>query len=339
MQNILVVGAGFSGAIISRELAEAGHKVTIIDERNHIGGNAYDYVNQHGIRVHKYGPHLFHTNNERVFTYISKFTDWVEYKHKVKAQLSDGRYVTLPINRETKDAVGEDKVIDIFIRPYTKKMWAMDIEELSPDIINRIPIRDDENEYYFPDDKFQAIPKDGYTKIFENLLDHPNINIRLETKFDKSLIHNYDHIFNSMPIDVYYDFVFGELPYRSIKFHTVHIPSPKVLPLTQVNFTHNGPYTRITEWKNIPCHGENDQMTTLTYEEPCDYKDNNMERYYPVKDIEGKNRDIYKNYATFNKNSDPKMTFIGRCGLYVYIDMHQAISSALATARGYLKDS
>jgi len=129
------------------------------------------------------------------------------------------------------------------------------------------------------------------------------------------------------------------LPYRSIKFHTVHIPSPKVLPLTQVNFTHNGPYTRITEWKNIPCHGENDQMTTLTYEEPCDYKDNNMERYYPVKDIEGKNRDIYKNYATFNKNSDPKMTFIGRCGLYVYIDMHQAISSALATARGYLKDS
>ena len=127
-------------------------------------------VNQHGIRVHKYGPHLFHTNNERVFTYISKFTDWVEYKHKVKAQLSDGRYVTLPINRETKDAVGEDKVIDIFIRPYTKKMWAMDIEELSPDIINRIPIRDDENEYYSDEEpEIEDSQKENMMLYIENL--------------------------------------------------------------------------------------------------------------------------------------------------------------------------
>ena len=339
MQNILVVGAGFSGAIIARELAEAGNNITLIDERNHIGGNAYDYLNEYGIRVHKYGPHLFHTNNEKVFNYISKYTECVDYKHKVKAQLSDGNFVTLPVNKETKNIVGENNIIDTFIRPYTKKMWGLDIEELSPDIINRVPVRDDYNEYYFPDDKYQAIPKNGYTKIFENLLNHKSIEVKLNTKFDKSMLSDFFHVFNSMPIDVYYDFMFGELPYRSIKFHTVHIPSPKIFPLTQTNFTHNGPYTRITEWKNIPCHGENDQMTTLTFEEPCDYKDNNMERYYPVKDIDGKNRDIYKKYAAYNKNNDPNITFIGRCGMYVYIDMHQAISSALATARSYLKNN
>lgn len=333
--HILVVGAGFSGATIARELAEANYKVTIIDERDHIGGNAYDYINEYGIRVHKYGPHLFHTNNKKVFDYLSQFTDWLDYKHQVKALLSDGTYATLPVNKNTKELVGEENIIDIFFRPYTKKMWGQEIEELNPDIVNRIPIRDDDNVYYFPDDEFQVIPKDGYTKIFEKMLNHKNIEIKLKMTFKKSLINNYDHIFNSMPIDKYYDFMFGELPYRSIKFHNVNIPAPKILPVTTVNFTHDGPHTRITEWKNIPGHGENPLMTTLTYEEPCDYKDNNEERYYPVKDIHGINRDVYKKYVQYSKENDSKITFIGRCGNYVYIDMHQAISSALATARKY----
>jgi UDP-galactopyranose mutase len=338
MKEILVVGAGFSGAIISRELAEAGISITLIDERDHIGGNAYDYTNEYGIRVHKYGPHLFHTSNKKVFEYISKYTEWVEYKHKVKAQLENGDFVTLPVNKETKNIVGEENIIDIFFRPYTKKMWGKELEELNPEIINRIPIRNDTNEYYFPDDEFQYMPKDGYTKIFEKILDHPNIKVLLNTAFKKSFVDKYAHVFNSMPIDEFYEYRFGELPYRSIKFHNISIPSPKLLPVTTVNFTHNGPFTRITEWKNIPSHGKNSSMTTLTFEEPCDYKENNMQRYYPVKDLNGENRKIYKKYAQFNKENDSKITFIGRCGLYVYIDMHQAISSAIATARNFLKE-
>lgn len=334
MSKILVVGAGFSGAVIARELAEAGHNVTVIDSRLHIAGNAYDYVNEHGIRVHSYGPHLFHTKNKDVYDYLSRFTEWIPYKHKVKAVLSNGDYVTLPVNRATKDIVGEDKIVDTFIRPYTKKMWGMDIEDLDPSIINRVPIRDDFNEYYFPDDTYQAMPKDGYTALISNMLDWDNIAVSLGTTFDKSMEKDYDHIFNSMPIDVYYDYRYGELPYRSIKFHHVDIPTPRLLPAATVNFTHVGPYTRMTEWKNIPHHGHNHTMTTITYEEPCDYRTNNMERYYPVKDVLGTNREIYKLYAAIKH---PKMTFIGRCGMYVYIDMHQAVASALSVAHNYLR--
>ena len=329
----LVVGAGLSGVTIARELAEAGHEVDVIDRRDHIAGNAYDYINDHGIRVHEYGPHLFHTNNKEVFEYLSKFTQWITYKHKVKAQLEDGRYVTLPVNKETKDIVGEENVLDIFFRPYTKKMWGVELDDLNPEIINRVPIRNDDNEYYFPDDEFQAMPIYGYTNMVRNMLAHNNITVMLNTAFDKVLEKRYDHIFNSMPIDQYFDFKYGELPYRSIRFETVTLPITSALPTATVNFTHDGPKTRVTEWKKIPAHGDNKYYTTLTFEEPCDYKDNNMERYYPVKDKEGVNRDLYHKY----KNEQPdNVTFIGRCGLYAYLDMHQAINSALATVRKFL---
>lgn len=331
--NVLIVGAGFSGAVIARELADAGHKVTVIDKRPHIAGNCYDYINEHGIRVHQYGPHLFHTRNKQVFEYLSRFTEWEEYKHKVKAVLSDGRYVTLPVNAETAQIVGKENIIDTFIRPYTKKMWGMEIEEIDPDVLNRVPIRDDMNELYFPNDEYQFMPKNGYTELFDNMLNHDLIEVKLSTDFHKDMENDYDFIFNSMPIDVYYDFKYGELPYRSIKFHTVSLPHPRLLPATTVNFTHNGAYTRMTEWKNIPCHGSNSRMTTITYEEPCDYRDNNLERYYPVKDKNGLNKDIYKHYASIQH---PKMEFIGRCGMYVYIDMHQAVSSALASASRFI---
>tara|TARA_B110000259_G_scaffold122203_1_gene138618 strand:+ start:238 stop:1236 length:999 start_codon:yes stop_codon:yes gene_type:complete len=329
----LVVGAGFSGAVIARELAEAGHTVRVVEARNHVAGNAYDYVNTDGIRVHEYGPHLFHTNNKEVYDWLGKFTEWVPYQHKVKALLDDGRYATLPVNRETKDMVGEENVLDIFFRPYTKKMWGMELDELNPDIINRVPIRDDDNELYFPNDEYQAMPKDGYTALVENILDHENIQVMLETSYDKDCNWMYDHVFNSMPIDQYFNYKHGYLPYRSIKFRTITLPIPRALPTTTVNFTHDGPQTRVTEWKNIPGHGDNKYNTTLTFEEPCDYVDNNFERYYPVKDRDGKNRELYQQY----RNEQPgNMTFIGRCGLYAYLDMHQAINSALATVRKFL---
>lgn len=334
MTMILVVGAGLSGAVVAREMAEAGNKVYVLDSRNHVAGNAYDYVNEHGIRVHKYGPHLFHTNNKIVFEWLSKFTDWAPYKHKVKALLEDGRYATLPVNRETKDMVGEENVLDVFFRPYTKKMWGVELDDLNPEIINRVPIRNDDNEYYFPDDEYQYIPLNGYTKMVENILDHKNITVKLNTKYDKGLNDAVDHVFNSMPIDEYFDFKYGRLPYRSIKFETVTLPIASALPIATLNFTHDGPKTRVTEWKKIPMHGDNKYFTTLTFEEPCDYEDNNFERYYPVKDRAGKNRKLYEQYKSEQKDN---MTFIGRCGLYAYLDMHMAVNSALKTAAEFLK--
>lgn len=331
-KKFLVVGAGFSGAVIARELAEAGYTVDVIDARDHIGGNAWDFVNDKGIRIHKYGPHIFHTSNKIVYDWVTQFSEWVEYKHKVKAQLADGRYVPLPVNRETKEIVGEENIIDVFYRPYTKKMWNKDIEELDPNIFTRVAIRDDDNELYFPNDVYQLMPIRGYADVFNEILKHPNIHLSLNTPFDKGMELSYDHIFNSMAIDEYYDYEYGRLPYRSIKFHHRNIPMAKVLPTSVVNFTHTGPYTRMTEWKNFPHHGQNDQWTTLTYEEPCDYADNNYQRYYPVKDIDGKNRKLYEQYKAIPKSN---MTFIGRCGMYVYIDMHQAINSALTTVKKF----
>lgn len=328
----LIVGAGFSGATLARELAEAGHSVVVIDKRMHVAGNAYD-EECNGIRFHKYGPHLFHTKNKRVYDYLSKFTTWLDYRHKVKALLSDGQYVTLPVNRETKDIVGEENIIDTFFRPYTKKMWGMDIEELDKSILNRVPVRDDDNEYYFPDDPYQGLPDEGYTKLISNMLSHDNIRVYLGISYSKIYESEYDHVFNSMPIDMYYDYQYGELPYRSIIFSHNTLDLPRALPTATVNFTHDGPHTRVTEWKNLPGHDiDNPYQTMLTFEEPCDYKDNDMERYYPVKDVDGKNRAIYEKYKNIPND---KVTFIGRCGQYVYIDMDMAVNASLQLAEKF----
>jgi len=331
MAKYLVVGAGLSGATIARELADAGHTVIVIDSRTHIAGNAYDETNEYGIRVHKYGPHLFHTNNEKVFEYLSRFTEWVEYDHRVKALLEDGRYVTFPPNKETKEIVGAENVVDTFYRPYTKKMWGKELEEVAPKILDRVPGRDDMEDRYFPNDKYCFMPVEGYTKMVENMLDHQNIRVRLAYPFKQHMEDSYDHVFNSMAIDEYYGYQFGELEYRSIKFHTTTAPIPKALPATTVNFTNDGPLTRVTEWKNLPCHGDNPYFTTLTAEEPCDYKDNNYERYYPISD--DINKDRYAKYASIKND---KVTFIGRCGMYVYLNMDQVVNSSLSTIRKFL---
>lgn len=332
--EILIVGAGLTGAVISRQLADAGNKVYLVDKRDHIAGNAYDYVNEHGIRVHWYGPHLFHTNNMRVVGFLSRFTEWLPYRHRVKALLTDGRYVPFPVNRESATAVGEEHVLDVFYRPYTRKMWGMELEEMNDAVIKRVPIRDDDCLDYFPNDQFQALPKDGYTVMVQRMLTHKNITVTLSTPFEKTIERNYDFIFNSMPIDEYYEFCFGELPYRSIKFNHKHTTTKNSQPATVVNYTNGGIYTRCTEWIHLPGHAGESGKTTLTYEQPCDYRETG-ERYYPIKDRAGENRKLYKQYA---KIPNEKTMFVGRCGRYVYIDMHQAVNSALSVAKKFIAE-
>ena len=336
IMKILIVGAGFSGAVVARELAESGHQILVIDKRDHIGGNAYDYINEFNIRIHKYGPHLFHTSNQEVVDWLSKFTEWTPYQHKVKAMLSDGRLVTLPVNKETAVTVGSENIIDIFYKPYTKKMWGLEYEELDQEVLNRVKIREDLNEHYFPDDAFQALPKNGYTELINNILSHGLIKVVLNTEFKKSMESNFDHIFNSMPIDEYFEYLYGELPYRSIKFHTSTVPVPKFFSVSVVNYTHSEKFSRVTEWKNLPNNDASKSHTTITIEEPCDYRDNNYERYYPIKDKLGLNKKIYVKYQSLKPEN---VTFIGRCGLYAYLDMHQAINSALKISKEFKKNN
>lgn len=331
--KILIIGCGFAGATIARVLAEAGLHVEIIDKRNHIGGNAFDFTDSNGIRVHKYGPHIFHTSNLKIVKWLNNFTEWIPYNHKVLAKIKPDEFHILPINKTTSEKFTKEEILDIFYRPYTFKMWGMHLEEINPNIIDRVPIRNDHNELYFPNDEFQAIPKNGYTKLFENLLNHKNIKIFLSQNYTKGIEHKFTHCFNSMAIDEFYDYCYGELPYRSIKFESITIPESLLYKTAVTNFTtYTGP-TRVTEWKHFYNY-ENIQVTTLTYEYPCDYKDNNNERFYPINDLHGTNKERYNLYKKINNN---QVTFIGRCGNYLYLDMHQVISSSLALAENYLK--
>ena len=332
MKNILVVGAGFSGVTIARELADSGHNITVIDKKDHVGGHCHDYLHSTGIRVHKYGPHIFHTSNIKVFNWLSRFTEWVDYEHRVVARLETGETVPFPPNKETLKHVNAEKILDTFYRPYSEKMWGMKLEQVSPNILERVPIRHDFEDRYFPSAKFQKLPKHGYTALFEKILAHNSINLFLETPFAKNMLDSYDFVFNSMPIDEFFNYSFGYLPYRSIIFHQQIKEVDRLTPHPVINYTNNLKYTRHTEWKNFPGHGANCEKTIVTYEEPCDFQQNNFERYYPVKDINGENRKLYQKY---NSGTPVNMKFIGRCGSYVYIDMDQAVSSALAIARKF----
>ncbi len=368
---VLVVGAGFAGAVHARTLAERGWQVEVIDRRPHVAGNAFDEVVATGTRVHRYGPHLFHTNNERVVEWLSRFGAFVPYQHRVQAELPDGRYVPLPINRQTINAVfgvdlpGSDAVrtflagqaepipaplsaadflhahigrrlTELFFRPYTRKMWALDLEELDAAVVKRIPIRFDDEDRYFPDDRFQLLPRDGYTSLVQSILDHPAIRVTLEAGFEKPMLRSCRHCFNSMAIDEYFDDAFGPLPYRSIRFHHLTVPaSYRNGEAATVNRTDDGPLTRETDWSRLPGHaGTAAAPRTITREEPCDYRDNNLERYYPMKTTDGRYDSIYRQYRALAEQ-EGKVTFIGRCGTYQYLDMHQVINQSLAGATAW----
>jgi UDP-galactopyranose mutase len=373
MTRILIVGCGFAGATFARELAVSGFDIDMIDQRGHIGGNAFDEVDSNGIRVHRYGPHLFHTNNKRVVEWLSHYGEFVPYEHRVQAQLPDGRCVPLPVNRRTINEVfglelhdadsvqaflktqGRDiphpanaaeyleanigtLLTDLFFRPYTKKMWGLDLEEMDASVVKRIPLRFDNEDRYFASDAYQIMPRRGYTQVFENLLDHPRISIALNQAFDQTMLAGYAHCFNSMPIDQFFAERFGPLPYRSIRFHHRTVPiSADQGSAPTINYTDSGPITRQTDWSRLPFHiAEAGANKTLTCEEPCDYRDNALERYYPVKTSDGRYDSTYKRYKLL-ADEQRRVTFIGRCGTYQYLDMHQVINQSLIGVHEWLR--
>ena len=251
-KKILIVGAGLAGSTLARIFAENSFGVLIIDKRNHIAGNIFDYVNQNNERIHKYGPHLLHCRRDsEALAFLSRFTEWVKYEHKVRALLKNGLTTPLPVNKSTIEDVFQksfkdekqtkefldtirnkklipkntdelfqstvgDKLSNIFFRPYTKKMWGIDPKELAISIGARLPVRTDNDDRYFNDD-FQALPKNGYTEMVKNMLDHKNIEISLNTSFHKDMEKNFIHSFLSIPVDEYFNFKYGPLPYRSIR--------------------------------------------------------------------------------------------------------------------------
>lgn len=331
MAKILVVGAGLSGAVAARIMADKGHKVDLIDKRSHIAGNCYDYLSEYNIWIHRYGPHIFHTSNEEVIKFVKEYSEWTAYKHKVKALLEDGNYVTFPVNKSTLKYVSKEKLIDVFYRPYSEKMWGRKLEDIDGNVLNRVKIRDDESEEYFPNDIFQALPIGGYTNFVRNIIDHHNIKLYIGKTFSyDKVIKQYGLVISTSSIDEIFDYCFGALPYRSLIFHRSVIALPRVLPVPTVNYTNNTKYTRVTEWKSYPNQVDNvsNEYTEITYEEPCEFNlKNNTERFYPIASAE--NSEKYTRYLSLiDKN---KYIPLGRCGLYRYIDMDDAIYLSMQT--------
>ncbi len=378
---ILIVGAGFAGAVHARSLAEAGLPVTIIDKRAHIAGNAFDEVGSDGILHHRYGPHLFHTANKRVLDWVRRFAEWTPYTHRVRAVLPDARTAPMPINLDTVNLVFgtsfqtaaeveahlariaiphaaprnaaeylESKIgrvlRDLFFRPYTKKMWDLDLEDLDASVVKRIPLRHDRADTYFPLADTQILPRGGYARLVENILDHPLIDVSLATAFEHSMLRAAPHAFLSMPIDEFFGCGDGDLPYRSIRFHHRSVRSERLEGpwsvtedgVSVLNFTDDGPFSRETAWHRLPHHLVRETGRRLfTREEPCDYRDNGFDRYYPVKTADKANERLYASYAA-RAALHPDITFIGRCGTYRYLDMDQVINQSLMSADAWLRE-
>ena len=360
--DYLVVGAGFAGSVISERLASRhGARVLLIDRRDHVGGNAYDEKDEAGILYHKYGPHIFHTNSDVVVDYLSQFTQWRPYEHRVRARVRD-QLVPIPINRTTLNALfdarletdeqaaqflaaraepvedirtSEDVVInavgrelyELFFRGYTRKQWGLDPSELDKQVTSRIPTRTNTDDRYFTD-KFQAMPRDGYTAMFQRMLDHPLIDKMLGTDFRELRERAHEiagHIIYTGPVDEYFDYRFGKLPYRSLRFDHRTLDKPRHQEVAVVNYPDpDVPYTRVSEYKHLT--GQEHPLTTITYEYPSAEGD----PYYPIPRAE--NQALYKRYEALADATDD-VTFVGRLATYRYYNMDQIVGQALATFR------
>ncbi|WP_309660985.1 UDP-galactopyranose mutase [Sphingomonas sp.] len=358
--DYLIVGAGFAGSVLAERLAnEHKARVLLIDRRDHIGGNAYDELDEAGILYHKYGPHIFHTNSDQVVDYLSQFTAWRPYEHRVLAQVR-GQLVPIPINRttlnmlfdaglETDDEAAaflaaraepvadirtsEDVVVnaigrelyELFFHGYTRKQWGIDPSLLDKQVTQRIPTRTNTDDRYFGD-TFQAMPKDGYTAMFKTMLANPLIERRLGTDY-RGVRGQVDagHLIFTGPIDEYFDFRFGKLPYRSLRFDHRILDQQQYQPVAVVNYpSPDTPYTRISEYKHLT--GQTHAKTSITYEYPAAEGD----PYYPIPRPE--NEELFKRYQAL-ADATPGVTFVGRLATYRYYNMDQIVGQALATFR------
>ncbi|MFA0927943.1 UDP-galactopyranose mutase [Pseudomonas syringae pv. tagetis] len=354
--DFLIVGAGFAGSVLAERLAAGlGKLVLLIDRRPHIAGNAYDHLDSAGVLVHQYGPHIFHTNAERIVEYLSRFTEWRDYEHRVLASV-DGQLLPIPINLDTLNSLyglqmneqqaeaflarraepvemirtSEDVVInqigrklyEKFFRGYTRKQWGLDPSQLDKSVTARVPTRTNADSRYFTD-TFQKMPLHGYTRMFERMLDHPLISVRLGVDFvDVRERAQYRHLVYCGPIDEYFDYEYGRLPYRSLRFEHKTVDQAQFQSVAVVNYPDEAvPHTRITEYKHLT--GQLHAKTSLTYEFPCAEGD----PYYPIPRPE--NAELYKRYkALADQSAD--VTFLGRLGTYKYYNMDQVVGQALA---------
>lgn len=356
--DYLVVGCGFAGSVCAERLAAAGHTVHVIDKRPHIGGNAYDCRDEHGVLIHPYGPHIFHTNSQRIIEYLSRFTDWRFYEHRVLAQVR-GQLLPIPINQTTVNKLygldldekgvaeffervrvprneiktSEDVVLssvgaelcELFFRGYTRKQWGLDLSELSSGVAARIPTRTDKDDRYFSD-AYQLMPASGYTAMFERMLNHPRITQQLGVEYEalKSQI-SYSHLVFTGPIDQYFDYCFGRLPYRSLRFEHEHrADCERTQQVGTVNYPLDGDYTRITEFKHLT--GQQHSGSSIVRE----YSSAEGEPYYPIPRPE--NEALFKQYDALAKQT-PNVSFVGRLAQYRYYNMDQVVGAALTTAR------
>ena len=351
--DYLIVGAGYAGSILAERLARgSGKQVLLVDRRPHIGGNAYDHYNDAGILVHKYGPHIFHTNSNDVFDYLSRFTGWRQYQHKVLASV-DGQLVPIPINLDTINKLyglslnsfqveeffasraekreqiktSEDVVVskvgrelyEKFFRGYTRKQWGLDPSELDAQVTARVPTRTNRDDRYFTDN-YQAMPKHGFTRMFANMLDHPNIKIMLNADYRdvKDCIPHREIIYTG-PVDEFFDFRFGKLPYRCLEFRHETLNVAQYQPVAVVNYPNENPFTRITEFKHLT--GQEHPKTSIVYEYPQAEGD----PYYPIPRRE--NAEIYRQYQELAEASG--IHFVGRLATYKYYNMDQVVAQAL----------
>ncbi|MGX5830048.1 UDP-galactopyranose mutase [Mesorhizobium sp. 43Arga] len=355
MFDWLVVGAGFAGSVLAERLAsQRGETVVVVDRRAHIGGNAFDWYDEAGILVHRYGPHIFHTNAEAIVTYLSQFTAWRPYEHRVLAKV-DGQLVPIPINLDTINRLygldlsceqmeqflaerretvreirtAEDVVVgtvgrelyEKFFQGYTRKQWGVDPSQLSKSVTARVPTRTNRDDRYFTD-AFQSMPAGGYTRMFQRMLDHPNIKVMLQADYrEVREAIAYRRLIYTGPIDEFFDFRLGKLPYRSLRFEHVTHDTPRFQPVAVVNYPQTKAFTRITEYKHMT--GQQHPQTSLTYEYPTDHGD----PYYPVPTAE--NEVLYKRYEALAAQQADAI-FVGRLATYRYYNMDQVIGQALA---------
>lgn len=356
MYDWLIVGAGFAGSSLAERIATVRReRVLVIDKRPHIAGNAYDRYDDAGVLMHQYGPHIFHTNSERIFQYLSRFTAWRPYEHRVLAEV-DGQLVPIPINLDTINKLyglnltsdeleawfqeraeqvdqiksSEDVIVGRvgrelyvkFFRDYTRKQWGMDPSELDKSVTARVPVRTNRDDRYFTD-KFQMMPKRGYTAMFERMLDNPRISLLLQTDYrDVKDAIPHRRVIYTGPIDEYFDHRYGKLPYRSLRFRHVTLDKAQHQDVGVVNYPQTQEYTRVTEYKHLT--GQQHARTSLTYEYPSAVGD----PYYPIPRPE--NQALFKRYEAL-ADATRDVWFVGRLATYKYYNMDQVVGQALAT--------